>query len=216
VTHPLWPLFDLVIRTERLELRLPTDDELVALADVARAGIHEPDEMPFTVAWSTAPSPQFEQGFAQHHWAMRGTWDADDWMLNLGVFLDGSAIGSQSVMARDMAVYRTIRTGSWLGRSFQGRGMGKEMRAGILSFAFDHLGAVRADTEAFLDNARSTGVSRALGYVEDGLGQLAPQGVARPTQRFRITVAEWRARPRDAAEVIGLDGCREMFGIAAR
>ena len=73
-------------------------------------------------------------------------------------------------------------------------------------------GSVRADTKACLDNQRSTGVSRSLGYVEDGLGQHAPEGVARTTQRFRMTADAWRAVPREPVEVIGLDGCRDMFG----
>ena len=66
-----WPLFALRLRSERLVLRLPTDDELVALMAVAKAGIHPPGEMPFGVAWSTIPSPEFERQFMQHHWAMR-------------------------------------------------------------------------------------------------------------------------------------------------
>ena len=33
--HPYWPLFDLVIRTPRLELRPPTDDDVVAIVALA-------------------------------------------------------------------------------------------------------------------------------------------------------------------------------------
>jgi len=212
VTHPLWPLFDLALRSRRLELRLPTDDELADLAAVARAGIHAADEMPFAGPWSTLPSPQFERGFVQHHWTMRANWSPDDWMLNLGIFLEGAPIGSQSVIGRQFPTFRTIKTGSWLGLPYQGRGLGKEMRAAVLAFGFDHLGAVRADTEAFLDNERSTGVSRALGYVEDGFGQYAPEGVARTTQRFRMSADAWRAVPRDPVDVVGLHACRELFG----
>ncbi len=212
MTHPLWPLFDLVIRSNRLELRLPTDDELTDLASVAREGIHGGTEMPFGVPWSTLPSPAFERGFAQHHWTMRATWRPDAWMLNLAIFLGGRPIGSQSVIGRQFSIFKTLRTGSWLGLPHQGRGYGKEMRAAVLAFGFDHLGAVRADTEAFLDNERSAGVSRSLGYVEDGLGQRAPQGVARTTQRFRMTPDMWRAMPRDPIEVVGLDPCRDLFG----
>ena len=214
VTHPPWPLFDLVIRTDRLQLRLPTDDELVDLAAVARAGIHAPDEMPFAVAWSTQPSPAFEQGFAAHHWLMRASWAPDDWTLNLGIFRDGQPIGSQGVSGRDFATFRTITTGSWLGLPFQGQGYGREMRAGVLGFAFDHLGAVRADSSAFLDNERSARVSRSLGYVEDGIGQAAPLGMARELQRFRMTVDLWRARPRQAVEVSGMNACRDLFGLS--
>jgi len=69
-----WPLFGLRIRSEHLILRLPTDDDILALIDVAKAGIHPPDEMPFGVAWSVEPSPAFERGFVQHHWGMRASW----------------------------------------------------------------------------------------------------------------------------------------------
>jgi RimJ/RimL family protein N-acetyltransferase len=213
--HLLWPPFDLLIRTERLELRLPTDDELVALAAVARAGMHEPDEMPFGVAWSTVPSPAFERSFAQHHWAARAAWTVESWSLHLGTFLDGRPIGSQSLLGHDFQVLRLVKTGSWLGLPFQGRGYGREMRAAVLAFAFDALGAEAAESEAFLDNERSAGVSRSLGYELNGIGRLAPEGVARDTQRFRMTAESWRSRPRPPIEVRGFDGCRDLFALGS-
>jgi RimJ/RimL family protein N-acetyltransferase len=207
-----WPLFGLRLRSERLVLRLPTDDDLAELMAVAKSGIHSPGEMPFGVAWSTLPSPDFERGFVQHHWLRRATWTPEDWWLNLLVELDGAPIGSQTVHADRFAVTRTVGSGSWLGRAFHGRGYGKEMRAAVLGFAFDGLGARVATTEAFLDNAPSNGVSRSLGYAENGFGSLAPEGVDRVTQRFRMTVDDWRSRPRPPLAIEGLDACREMFG----
>ena len=207
-----WPLFALRIRSERLVLRLPTDDEILALIDVARDGIHPPDEMPFGVAWSVLPSPDFERGFVQHHWLMRATWTPDDWNLNLMTELDGRPIGTQSVHGTSFAVLRTVRTGSWITRDWQGSGLGKEMREAVLAFAFDGLGARVATSEAFLDNAASNGVSRSIGYEDNGRGALAPQGVSRETQRFRLTEEGWRSKPRSPIEIDGLDACREMFG----
>ena len=211
--HPLWPLFDLRIRSARLELRLPTDDELVELAAVARAGIHPPGEMPFAVPWSTQPSPQFERNFVTYHWAMRAQWSPDSWTLNLGTFLDGRPIGAQGFTGERFSIYRTVATGSWLGVSFQGRGYGREMRAAVLAFAFDRLGALRAESDAFLSNTRSAAVSRSLGYAENGVAQAAPEGHAIPTQRFLMTVDDWRARPRDPTEVTGFEACRDLFGL---
>ena len=191
-----WPLFGLRLRTERLVLRMPTDDDVVALLEVAKAGIHPPDEMPFGVAWtsvrarpSTAASCSTTGGRARRS-------RPSDWFLNLMVELDGDPIGAQSIDAEGFAIHRTVHTGSWLGRAYQGRGFGKEMRAAVLGFAFDGLGARVAETSAFLDNAASNGVSRALGYEENGLGSLAPEGVARVTQSFRMTAEGWRSRPR--------------------
>ncbi len=207
-----WPLFALRIRSERLVLRLPDDHDLAALAGVARAGIHGPDEMPFKTPWSTIPSPRFERNFVQHHWGGRATWKPDDWALHLLVELDGEPIGSQSVLAKRFAVLRTVHTGSWLGRPFHGLGYGKEMRAAVLGFAFDGLGARVAATEAYLDNRPSNGVSRSLGYEENGIDELAPGGVPRTVQNFRMTEAVWRSRPRPAVAFEGLDGCRDLFG----
>jgi RimJ/RimL family protein N-acetyltransferase len=208
----VWPLFALRLRSERLVLRLPSDGDLVRLLAVAKGGIHPPGEMPFGVAWSTIPSPEFERSFMQHHWEKRATWTAVDWVLNLVVEFDGAPIGTQTINANRFEVMRTVGTGSWLGRVFQGQGYGKEMRAAVLGFAFDGLGARVAESDAFLDNLASNAVSRSLGYVENGRGSLAPEGVARETQRFRMTVDDWRSRPRPALTIEGLDACREMFG----
>lgn len=207
-----WSLFGLRLRTERLELRLPTDDDLIALIDVAQAGIHGPDEMPFASTWSTLPSPAFERGYLTYHWANRSGWTPESWELGLAASFDGQLIGMQGMFARSFASSRTVNTGSWIGRAFQGRGLGKEMRLAALALAFDGLGAHLAETEAFLDNAASNAVSRALGYEENGFGSLSPTGVPRETQRFRMTVAGWRSRPRPLVAIEGLDACREMFG----
>ncbi len=182
---------------------------------LAKEGIHPAGQMPFDVPWSTVPSPEFERGFVQHHWLQRATWTAEHWSLNLLVEHEGEAIGSQSIRGERFAVMRTVDTGSWLGHDFQGRGFGKEMRAAVLGFAFDGLGALAATTEALLDNAASNGVSRSLGYEENGFGSIAPEGVPRVTQRFRMTAEVWNSRPRPALAIEGLDGIRHMFGAAS-
>ncbi|MDH4142043.1 MAG: GNAT family N-acetyltransferase [Chloroflexota bacterium] len=207
-----WPLFALRIRSERLVMRLPTDADLLAMIDLARAGIHPPDTMPFSVAWSVRPSPDFERAFLQHHWLARAQWSEDDWRLNLMVEWDGRVIGSQSIWGLAFPVHRAVDTGSWLGSSFQGQGLGKEMRSAALAFVFDSLGARLARSEAFLDNAASMAVSRSLGYEDDGFGAHAPQGVSRETRRYRLTADGWRARRRSPVTVDGLETCREMFG----
>lgn len=209
----IWPLFALRLRTERLVLRLPTDDDLLRLITLAKAGIHEPGTMPFGVAWTTPPSPDFERGAMQYHWRCRASWTAKDWVLNLLVEHDGQPIGSQGIDATNFAIARSVHSGSWLGRSFQGRGFGKEMRTAVLALAFDGLDAREATSEAFLDNDASNGVSRSLGYVDNGIGSLHPEGVARDTRRFRMTLEGWRSRPRPEVRIEGLESCRDLFGV---
>jgi RimJ/RimL family protein N-acetyltransferase len=208
-----WPLFGLRIRSEHLVLRLPTDDDLPGLLDLARAGIHAPDEMPFGVAWTDATGAAFDISFLQHHWKWRGSWRPEEWWLNLMVELDGDPIGAQTISGEEFPIHRVVDSGSWLGRAYQGRGYGKEMRSAVLAFAFDGLGARAATSGAFLDNAASNAVSRSLGYIEDGRAALAPRGVSREIQRFRMTEEIWRSRPRPPVEIEGLDACRQMFGI---
>ena len=207
------PLYALRLRTPRLELRLPTDDELVELYEVAAAGVHPPEEMPFGVAWTDATGAAFDRSFLQHHWIWRGRWQPEEWWLNLIVEWDDRPIGAQTISGEQFAIHRTVDSGSWVGREYQGRGFGKEMRSAVLAFAFDGLGARVATSSAFLDNAASNAVSRSLGYAEDGRGALAPRGVSRETQRFRMTEEAWRSRPRPPIEIEGLDACLEMFGI---
>lgn len=213
--HPLWPLYDLRLRTDQLELRLPTDDEIVELCAVARAGIHPPDAMPFGFAWTDKPSPRFEREYIQWHWKARADWTPGDWHLELGVFLAGRPIGCQELHARDFAVLRRVGTGSWLGLAHQRQGLGKEMRTAVLGLAFDGLHAEVAETEAFLDNPASAGVSRALGYAPNGTGRMAPRGVARDMFKFRMTRELWLGRARGRIAIEGLEACRDLFGLDA-
>ncbi len=210
--HP-WPLYDLRIWSERLELRLPTEDELIDLLGLAVAGIHDPNEMPFGFAWTDQPSPLFERSFMQYHWSTRATFSPENWNLDLGVWFEGRLVGTQGIGAKQFALLRTVATGSWLGREYQGQGLGKEMRSAVLAFAFDYLGAEWATSGAFVDNPASAAVSRSLGYDEDGLDRLAPRGEPRELVRYRMTVDQWRARERPSVEVTGLERSWDLFGL---
>ena len=50
-----WPLLGLRLITPRLELRLPTGEELGDLADLAAEGMHDPGSRPFLVSWPGLP-----------------------------------------------------------------------------------------------------------------------------------------------------------------
>jgi RimJ/RimL family protein N-acetyltransferase len=131
------------------------------------------------------------------------------------VFVDGRAAGVQDINARDFAVLRRVHTGSWLGSGFQGKGTGRLMRQAVLALAFDHLGTEVAESGAFFDNPASAHVSEAIGYEPNGVDRLAPRGVARELQRYRLTLEGWRSKPRPNVEVDGLEGCLELFGVPA-
>ena len=213
MAHPHWPLFDLRLVTPRLELRLPTDDELSDLADVAAGGIHEPGTMPFSVPWSEQPSPQLERGVMQWAWRQLGDWSVASWKLNLVAFLDGRVVGTQGVMADDFPVARTVTSGSWLGRAWQGQGLGKEMRAAVLHLAFAGLGARLATTEAWEDNPASIAVTTALGYEDDGWTVRARKGEACVMRRYRLTRERWEERRTIDVSLHDLEPCLDLFGL---
>ena len=209
----IWPLYGLRLRTGELTLRVPTEAELPAFVAVADAGIHPPEEMPFGIAWTDLPSPERERASYQWWMRARADWRVDDWFLTLGVWVDGRPAGFQDLRAKDFRILRTVGTGSWLGRSFQGRGVGKLMRQAVLSLAFDHLGAEVAVSGAFIDNPASNRVSLGIGYEPNGMTRAAPRGVPREQQLFRMTLAGWRARPRPEVVVEGLEDSFDLFGL---
>lgn len=213
VSHPLRPLLDLRLSAGNLVLRLPREEELPAFSAVAAAGIHPADEMPFGIAWTDVAAPQRERDSYQWWMSVRSGWTIESWVLTLGVWVDGEPAGFQDLRGQDFLKYRTVGSGSWLGLPFQGRGVGKLMRQAALTLAFDHLGAELAESEAFIDNPASNRVSLALGYEPNGFGRLAPRGVPRETQRFRLTLEGWRARPRPEVLIEGLEPCLELFGL---
>ena len=213
VTHPLWPLLDLRLTTGDIELRLPREEELPAFSEVAARGIHPPDEMPFGIAWTDVPLPQRARDSYQWWMSVRSSWSVESWVLTLGVWVEGEPAGFQDLRGERFLTLRTVGSGSWLGLRFQGRGVGKLMRQAALALAFEHLGAQAAESEAFIDNPASNKVSLAIGYQPNGFGQLAPRGVPRTTQRFRMTLDDWRARRRPEVRIEGLEPCRELFGL---
>jgi RimJ/RimL family protein N-acetyltransferase len=210
-----WPLFDLRIKTPRLVLRPPTDDDFPALLSAISDGIHDPAVMPFSMPWTDLPAEERQRGSVQWWWRARAEWKPDAWSLALAVFLDGRAVGMQDVDAKSFAVLRTVSTGSWLTREVQGRGLGKEMRSAVLQLAFEGLDALVAESGAFTDNASSLGVSRALGYRDNGVRREAPRGTPQEMLNLRLTREEWLARRESysPAEISGLAECRSMFGV---
>lgn len=206
------PLTRLRVRTPRLELRLASRAELRALAELARRGIHDPGRMPFGVAWTdSADSPGFvEESIEHHESAVRG-WKPDDWSLGLVAFHRGRPIGVQSVRGTGFAERRTVDTGSWLGRDYQGQGLGTEMRAAALHFAFAGLGAELATSGAIEGNPQSLGVSRKLGYEVVGSHLVSPRGT--PVEHTDLALRREDFHWPGAVEIVALEPLLPLFGV---
>lgn len=208
------PQFGLIIMTPRLELRLPREEELAALAEVAARGVHRPDERPFLTPWTDGTPQERARIVLRDHWDQLAGWSIDSWSLGFGVFRHGEPLGAVTLRARDFVVVREVTTSSWLGLDYQGHGLGTEARAGLLTLAFEHLGAVAARTEVFQDNHASQRVSRKLGYQSDGISVDARGSEPVVSDRLRLTRDNWTRRShRPQVTVKGFPACREMLGL---
>ncbi|MCP2337830.1 GNAT family N-acetyltransferase [Actinomadura rupiterrae] len=237
----LFPLLSLRVRTPRLELRLPTDEQLASLAELAVAGVLDRGALPFATSGVDVPPAVAARQVVLHHWRLLGGWRPDDWSLGLVVLLSGEVVGTQGLDAARFAVRRQVTTWSWLGREFEGQGIGSEMRAAVLHLAFAGLDAVDAVSGAYADNEASRRVSRKLGYRPDGAADRTTErpgggpgvrtgggpdgrtggGLGVRTggrsgraegRRMRLCRDDWN--PPVRVDMDGLEPCLPLFGIA--
>lgn len=209
------PILRLRLRTDRLELRLIADyEELGALAEAAAAGVHDPDFMPFLIPWTEGGPDAVRRSVALWYHRAIGRWEAEDWAVPFVVFHEGRPIGVQVLRGKQFAITREVSSGSWIGLAYQGRGLGKEMRAAVLHLAFAELDAEWAVSGSYEGNDSSAGVSRRLGYREDGIEHPVVQGVRRTERRWRLGREDWEAHRKHEVAVEGLDEeVLEMLGL---
>ncbi|WP_082046361.1 GNAT family N-acetyltransferase [Arthrobacter sp. L77] len=207
----IWPLFGLVLTTPRLVLTPVRDEHLPELIDAVLAGIHDPGEMPFSVPWTDAPREVLITETAKHQWRLRAGVSTDAWAINFAVLHEGRVIGVQDLTAHSFPLLRRVGSGSWLTRSAQGLGLGTEMRAAVLQFAFDHLGATSAVSEAAAWNGASLGVSTRLGYALNGTTLVeARRGEVDVQQNLLLARADF-VRPGWVAGVQGVEAVLDLL-----
>ena len=205
-----WPLFGLRLVTAQLELRPARESDALALA--ARV----PDDLeldPGATRYAVDEPHNRRAAILQGWWLALGTWTPDEWILPLAVVHDGDVVGSQTLEGPGFPSTRTVDTASWLVPEARGRGWGTQARAAVLALAFGALGAEAAVTSAWRDNHASLGVSRSLGYADNGV-QLHPRGDSRDEMvHLRMTRAVWTSRARPAVTIEGFEACRPYFGL---
>jgi RimJ/RimL family protein N-acetyltransferase len=210
-----FPMLGLRLRTPRLELRLPDQQQLSDLADLAAEGVHDPATTPFTVPWTDLPPAERARSVVQHHWRTLSAATPAAWSLPLTVLLDGVVVGLQGLDGTDFAITREVHTGSWLGMRYHRMGIGTEMRAAVLHLGFAGLGAVAARSGAFAHNAASLGVSRRLGYEFDGLDRKVQRGALAMHQRLRLSRERWERHRTVEVTIEGLEPCLPLLGLPA-
>ncbi len=211
-----WPLFDLEVRTPRLTLRYLDDALAEHVVAVAARGVHDPAVMPFLVPWTDLPSPQMEHEAMRFFWRTRASVQPDSWNLQFAVVVEDEVVGLCDLGADHFAALRQVKTGSWLGREFQGRGLGKEFRMAALTLAFDGLDAEFALTGLWHDNAASRGVTESLGYEFAGRHRAVRREAPDEQLDYRMSLEHWRTIRRNDITLHGVERARDFLAISPR
>jgi RimJ/RimL family protein N-acetyltransferase len=204
-----WPLFDLRLRHRDVLLRPLREADLPHLCSVLPGDVGHDPRLALFASQSLAENER--RLFCMGYWRALGTWDPASWVLHLAVEHGGELVGVQTLEADDFPVLRTVDSASWLVPAMRGRGLGTAMRAAVLAFAFERLGAVSAISSATTENKASLGVSRRLGYVDNGIGRIVETGGhVVELQHLLLTAERW---PGAAVRVEGFGPCRPWFGL---
>jgi RimJ/RimL family protein N-acetyltransferase len=210
--EPVWPLFDLRLTCKNIHLRPVRESDLSELAQIL------PDDFEHNPNSNYWPGLDLAANrrrlMFQGYWRNLGAWSVESWDLTFCTIYEGLIVGMQSLEAEQFTELRTVDSGSWLAPSVRGIGIGTSMRTAILGLAFDHLGAQEAITSARLDNAASLGVSRRIGYRDNGVStSQSPSGPCQ-LRHMRLTRAQWQESALgDSVSVAGLSGCAAYFGL---
>ena len=205
------PLLALRITAGPVELRGITDDLLGPIADLA-LDIHDPDFMPFFGPWSLSPPHDMPRVVAQYYWGLRASFSPAKWNADFAVFYDGELVGCQGFSTSDYLILHSGETGSWLGRRFQGKGIGTAMRQVICTFLIDHVDAQHITSAAFADNPASLAVSRKTGYSDNGSEPFNRMGKPATLRRIALDPASLVRCPH-ALTVQGLPEFRKSIGL---
>lgn len=208
----LYPPFGLVLRAGDLTLRTLADADLPEYAALIRRPIFEDPDSAHVFGWARNEPETRVREALRFQWRLRTELSADGWNLPLGIWAGGRLIGCQDINAHRFAERRTVTSGSWLTLDAHGKGYGTLMRQMMLTFAFDHLGAQRAESAAVIGNDSSFAVSRRCGYADNGTQMSTEPGPAVLQQHFLLTRERFR-RPSVPVEVEGFtDELRAMLG----
>jgi RimJ/RimL family protein N-acetyltransferase len=206
-----WPFFDLRLACGEVVLRGVTDSDLDTLLALLPDDLeHDPRSARFASLDDASDRRRLVEADI---WKHRGTWSPASWCLDLAVEVDGQPVGVQALEGDDFPTLRTVDSFSWLATRVRGRGLANQMRACVLTLAFEHLDAVAAVSSARTDNPASLAVSRRLGYVDNGLSRTdTPTGVTE-LQHVRLTRESWRPG-RWPVEVAGVEAALPWFGLS--
>lgn len=209
----LYAPFGLRVAAGDVSLRVLRDTDLPAFAELISTPVFADETVPYAFDWLRQEPVARLRASLQFLWNARSSIVPSEWRLTMGVFEKERLVGVQDIKAHEFNLMRVVVTGSWLSLDAQGRGIGTLMRQMALVLAFDTLDAVRAESVAALENARSLAVARNCGYAIDGTTVLK-NGPDRVEAQRVVVTPETFVRPAVPVEVDGMSlELLELLGV---
>lgn len=214
----VWPPFGLRVESPRLILRQVRETDFPQYLAAATSGIKNTDRSPFISPWDENVPEDMAKNSLSWLWSRRASIGPNSWYLMLAVFSktddggEGPLIGMQDVFAENWQLMRAVSSASWLRADQQGKGLGKEQRAAMLIWAFDHFGAEYAESGAFEWNKASLRVSESLGYFQAGTKRV-PDAYGKSAEweyQLRLVKNDF-VRPPWTVTVEGNDRLKDFF-----
>lgn len=147
------------LRTERLELSIPTADDV----DAITAAAQDP-EVP---RWTTLPSP-YERRHAEEFVAKAAEWWDAATELTWGIRRDGAWVGM--IGLHHVKHGGDAEIGYWMAAPARGNGYLTEAARAVIDFAFaaEPIGLARIEWRAVVGNIASARAARTLGLRYEG------------------------------------------------
>ncbi|MFI8631086.1 GNAT family N-acetyltransferase [Microbacterium sp. NPDC077663] len=160
-----------ILRTERLELSVPTEADIEAITAAA-----QDPEVP---RWTTLPSP-YERRHAEEFVEKAATWWEEESELTWAVRCEGRWVGM-------VGLHRVEKRGSaeigfWMDAAARGHGYLTEAATAVVDFGFaEPLALARIQWRAIVGNGASARVAQKLGFRYEGILR---QGLSDPRGRY--------------------------------
>jgi RimJ/RimL family protein N-acetyltransferase len=214
-----WPQFSLRLASGPIHLEVPTDDQLLAMAELAATpdGVL-PAAHAHYVTWLQGRSPEdLRRTVLAEAWRHRDLSTRPGWTLDLGIVLqDGEIIGLQRISGFDAwPRRRVVGTSSWIARPWQRNGFGTLARVAVLDFAFTTLTATQAMSWVTPENVASRRICEGLGYHCVGGSPADDEPGALLELKYRLDAEDWRrsnAALPPATKVVGERELLQLLG----
>lgn len=154
-----------VLTTERLVLRAPTEADIDAITDAC-----QDPEIP---RWTTVPSPYGREDAAEFVRMVAAQWHTGSEVV-WGMYADGELVGM--IGLHNMTEHFTGSTaelGYWVTEAARGKGYLAEAGRAVVDWGFVGLRLVRIRWQAVAGNIPSARAARALGFRYEGLQRQA-------------------------------------------